>query len=203
LKDSLEQATDSLAEVAEQIKHLVRRVEKRRSHKLRNTLLIAGGAAAAAAAAMATRRLRQKRPMIVDAEIEVGVPVTTAYDQWTHFEEFPRFMEGVDEVKRLDDTLLHWGATIAGRHAEWDAKIVEQKRDRRITWESVDGKRTRGTVSFEPKGPARSRVRLHMSYQPDDTAEHVGSAIGLDSHRINADLARFRELVEGRYAKTP
>ena len=203
MKDSLEQATDSLAEVATQIKHLVRRVEKRRSHKLRNTLLLAGGGAALAAAAMATRRLRQKRPMIVDAEIEVGVPVTTAYDQWTHFEEFPRFMEGVDEVKRLDDTLLHWGATIAGRHAEWDAKIVEQKRDRRITWESVDGKRTRGTVSFEPKGPARSRVRLHMSYQPDDTAEHVGSAIGLDSHRINADLARFRELVEGRYAKTP
>lgn len=203
MKDSLEQATDSLAEVATQIKHLVRRVEKRRSHKLRNTLLLAGGGAALAAAAMATRRLLQKRPMIVDAEIEVGVPVTTAYDQWTHFEEFPRFMEGVDEVKRLDDTLLHWGATIAGRHAEWDAKIVEQKRDRRITWESVDGKRTRGTVSFEPKGPARSRVRLHMSYQPDDTAEHVGSAIGLDSHRINADLARFRELVEGRYAKTP
>ena len=203
MKDSLEHATDSLADVAAQIKHLVRRVEKRRSHKLRNTLLLAGGGAALAAAAMATRRLLQKRPMIVDAEIEVGVPVTTAYDQWTHFEEFPRFMEGVDEVKRLDDTLLHWGATIAGRHAEWDAKIVEQKRDRRITWESVDGKRTRGTVSFEPKGPARSRVRLHMSYQPDDTAEHVGSAIGLDSHRINADLARFRELVEGRYAKTP
>ena len=203
MKDSLEHATDSLADVAAQIKHLVRRVEKRRSHKLRNILLIAGGAAAVAAAAMATRRLRQKRPMIVDAEIEVGVPVTTAYDQWTHFEEFPRFMEGVDEVKRLDDTLLHWGATIAGRHAEWDAKILEQTRDRRITWESVDGKRTRGTVSFEPKGPARSRVRLHMSYQPDDAAEHVGSAIGLDSHRINADLARFRELVEGRYAKTP
>ena len=126
----------------------------------------------------------------------------TAYNQWTQFEEFPRFMEGVDEVKQLDDTLLHWAATIAGRHAEWDAKIIEQDPDRRITWESVDGKRTRGTVTFAAAGPERSRVRLHMSYRPDGTAEKVGSAIGLDSRRINADLARFRELIEGREVAT-
>jgi uncharacterized membrane protein len=208
--DSFEQAADSLAELAAQIKRMVVRAEKRRSHKLRNVLLVVGGAAGAGAAAVAARRMRQSawtshaagRQTSIDAEIEIGVPVTTAYNQWTQFEEFPQFMEGVDEVKQLDDTQLHWAATIAGRHAEWDAKIIEQKPDRRITWESVDGKRTRGTVTFEAKGPARSRVRLHMSYQPDSPAEQVGSAMGLDSRRIHADLARFRELIEKRQAAT-
>jgi uncharacterized membrane protein len=205
VKDSLEQAADSLAELAAHLKRTVSRVERRRSHKLRNTLLVAGGLGAAAAAMMLTRRGRRieaGEPTTVDAEIEVGVPVSTAYTQWTQFEEFPQFMEGVDEVKQLDDTLLHWAATISGRHAEWDAKIIEQQPDRRITWESVDGKRTRGTVTFAEAGPDRSRVRLHMSYRPDGTAERVGSAIGLDSRRIKSDLARFRDLVEGRQEAT-
>jgi len=205
VKDSLEQAADSLAELAAHLKRTVSRVERRRSHKLRNTLLAVGGLGAAAAAMMLTRRGRRiepGEPTTVDAEIEVGVPVSTAYNQWTQFEEFPRFMEGVDEVKQLDNTLLHWAATIAGRHAEWDAKIIEQQPDRRITWESVDGKRTRGTVTFVEAGPDRSRVRLHMSYRPDGKAERVGSAIGLDSRRINSDLARFRDLVEGRQEAT-
>lgn len=206
VRNSLVQAVDSLADLSEQIKKMVTRVERRRSHKLRNTLLIAGGAAGASAVAVfARRRLGTNAGMpsdatSVDAEIEVGVPVRTAYNQWTQFEEFPQFMEGVDEVKQLDNTLLHWAATISGRHAEWDAKIIEQQPDRRITWESVDGKRTRGTVTFAEAGPDRSRVRLHMSYRPDGTAERVGSAIGLDSRRINSDLARFRDLVENRQA---
>jgi len=212
LKDSLEQATDSLAELAAQLKRIVSRAEKRRrrGHKLRKALLVGGGIGAAAAVLMTwwRRGSRQdvassmSRPTSVDAEIEVGVPVATAYNQWTQFEEFPRFMEGVDEVTQLDDTLLHWAATIAGRRAEWDAKIIEQEPDRRITWESVDGKRMRGTVTFEPKGPERSRVRLHMSYQADGAAEKVGSAIGLDTRRVHADLARFRELIEGRQGAT-
>ena len=204
VKDSLEQAADSLGELAANLKRTVSRVERRRSHKLRNTLMVAGGAAGAAVLAMlARRRLKANAwtpsdATVVDAEIEVGVPVRTAYNQWTQFEEFPQFMEGVDEVTQLDDTLLHWAATISGRHAEWDAKIIEQQPDRRITWESVDGKRTRGTVTFSEAGPDRSRVRLHMSYRPDGAAERVGSAIGLDSRRINSDLARFRDLVEAR-----
>jgi uncharacterized membrane protein len=200
MKDSLEQATDTLAELAAQVKKTVARIERKRSHKLRNTLLAAGGIGVAAVAAFAAKRMGRTKTTSVEAEIEVGVPVTAAYTQWTQFEEFPRFMEGVDEVKKLDDSLLHWAATVAGRRAEWDAQILEQERDRRITWESVDGKRTRGTVTFEPKGPARSRIRLHMSYQADGAAEQVGSAIGLDSQRINGDLARFRELVEARNA---
>ncbi len=207
MKDSLDQVTDSLSELAGQLKRIASRVDRRQSHKVRNSLLMLGGVGAAAATAALWWRRREVAPSMsgpttVDAEIEVGVPVTTAYNQWTQFEEFPRFMEGVDEVKQLDDTLLHWAATIAGRHAEWDAKIIEQDPDRRITWESVDGKRTRGTVTFAAAGPERSRVRLHMSYRPDGTAEKVGSAIGLDSRRIHADLARFRDLIEGREVAT-
>ncbi len=203
-----------LAELAEQLKATYARAEKRRSHKLRNALLFGAGVGMVVAAVPSLREgLRSKlrrnqwapsEPKLttVDAEIEVGVPVATAYNQWTQFEEFPRFMEGVDEVKQLDDTLLHWAATVAGRHAEWDAKIIEQEPESRITWESVDGKRTRGTVTFEQAGPERSRVRLHMSYKPDGTAEQVGSAIGLDRRRIKGDLARFRDLIEGRTAAT-
>jgi uncharacterized membrane protein len=211
--NSLDQIADMLAELAGQLKRAVTRAEKKRSHKLRNSMVLVGGLGAAAAVVM--MRLRRgdqtsgewvdpatPQATSVDAEIEVGVPVTTAYNQWTQFEEFPRFMEGVDEVKQLDDTLLHWAATVAGKHAEWDAKIIEQEPDRRITWESVDGKRTRGTVTFEPQGPERSRVRLHMRFEPEGTAAKVGSAMGLDSRRIHADLARFRELVEGRQVET-
>ena len=204
MKDSLEQVTDSLSELAGQLKRIAARADRRRSHKLRNSLMVLGGVGAPAPAAVAWWR-RDESPLAatseatsVDAEIEVGVPVSAAYSQWTRFEEFPRFMEGVDQVKKLDDSLLHWEATVAGRHAEWDAKIVEQEQDRRIAWESVDGKRTRGIVTFEPKGAARSRIRVHMSYQPDGKAEVVGSAMGLDSRRVHADLARFRELVEQR-----
>jgi uncharacterized membrane protein len=209
-----------IAEAVIQLQKAGGRVKKRRFHKTRNVLLLLTGAGAVVAAVPSLRRSVTNKvrssgwesntwtahapttPRTIEQEIEVEAPVSTAYNQWTQFEEFPSFMEGVDEVKQLDDTLLHWAATVAGRHAEWDAKIIEQEPDRRITWESVDGKRTRGTVTFEAKGPERSRVRLHMSYEPDGKAERVGSAIGLDSRRIHADLARFRELVEGREAAT-
>ena len=139
---------------------------------------------------------------VIEEVIELAVPVQTAYNQWTQFEEFPRFMEGVDEVRQLDDTLLHWAATVAGKHAEWDAKIVEQEPDRRIVWESTDGKRTRGAVSFEQLDSSRSRIRLQMSYLAEGVGEQLGSTIGLDKRRVRGDLQRFRELVEERQGET-
>jgi uncharacterized membrane protein len=180
------------------------RVEKKRSHKLRNTLLVVGGVGGAAAVAAKTR-VHEKLPLgtgvaarTIDASIEVDVPVSTAYNQWTQFEDFPLFMEGVDHVQQLDDTRLHWVATVAGRKAEWNAKILEQHPDRQVSWISEDGKKTRGTVSFEPLAEGKTLVRLSMSYQAEGPAEQLGSAAGLDSRRVRADLERFKELIESR-----
>ena len=199
-------------------------VRKNRSHRVRNwvLLLVGGGLVVAAVPSLRSSLLKKLRgtgdnwapqewsdsragslSATIEHEIEVEVPVSTAYNQWTQFEEFPRFMEGVESVEQLDDTLLHWAATVAGKKAEWDAKIVEQVPDRRIVWESVDGKQTRGTVSFEPAGSAgRTRVRLEMSYQPEGVGEKVGSAVGLDQRRVRSDLERFRELIEGQQVES-
>jgi uncharacterized membrane protein len=189
------------------------RVEKKRSHKLRNVLLLlGGGAVAAGVAAPQTRRwlatrLGQlgggaPRPRTIDAEIELDVPVATAYNQWTQFEEFPHFMEGVEQVQQLDDTRLHWVASVGRKRAEWDAKILEQHPDEQISWISEDGKKTRGTVSFESRGQSRTLVRLSMSYQAEGLREAVGSAAGLDSRRVRGDLERFKQLIEDRRRET-
>jgi len=181
---------------------VVHRVEKKQSHKLRNTLLVLGGVGGAVAAAIPLRKklptLSGTTPRSIDASIEVNAPVSTAYNQWTQFEDFPLFMEGVDHVQQLDDTRLHWVATIAGKRAEWDAKILEQHPDRQISWISEDGKKTRGTVTFEPRGESKTLVRLSMSYQAEGPAEALGSAAGLDTRRVQGDLQRLKELIESR-----
>jgi uncharacterized membrane protein len=183
------------------------RVEKKRSHRLRTTLLVVGGGAAAVGLLRSRGRIRDRlsgragsspSPRTIDEAIEVEVPVATAYNQWTQFEDFPLFMEGVDHVQQLDDTRLHWVATIAGHKAEWDAKILEQHPDRQISWISEDGRTTRGTVSFEPSGPSATLIRLSMSYQAEGPAETLGSASGLDKRRVRGDLERFKELIETR-----
>jgi uncharacterized membrane protein len=195
-------------EVDKMVKSLDRawsRVEKKRSHKLRNFLLLLGIGGGAAAAAMPQVRNKVSGPLplgttprTIDESIEVNVPVSTAYNQWTQFEDFPLFMEGVDHVQQLDDTRLHWVATVAGKKAEWDAKILEQHPDRQISWISEDGKKTRGTVTFEPRGESKTFVRLSMSYQAEGTAEALGSAAGLDTRRVRGDLERFKDLIESR-----
>jgi uncharacterized membrane protein len=187
------------------LRHAWGRAEKKRSHKLRNTMLVLGGGAAAAGAAL---KLRGRVPgahsangtgiSTIDESIEVGVPVSTAYNQWTQFEEFPLFMEGVDDVQQRDDTRLHWVATIGGRTAEWDAKILEQHPDKQISWISEDGKKTRGTVSFEPIGEGKTLIRLSMSYKAEGPVEQLGSAAGIDAKRIRGDLGRFKSLIESR-----
>ena len=188
-------------------------VQGKRSHKLRNGLLLAAGAGAAATVASSDARAKLG-PMLGDLQstlgatsvvqetIEIEVPVTTAYNQWTQFEQFPQFMTGVDEVRQLDDTRLHWVASIGGRRVEWDAKIVEQHPDRQISWASEDGRTTRGTVSFEPLGEGRTLVSLSMSYRLADARERLGSAAGLDRRRVRGDLRRFKDLVESRGAET-
>jgi uncharacterized membrane protein len=200
-----------LASMTDNLQEALGRAKKKRSHRLRNTLLVLGGGATAVGLvqsrgwlgtrASALRRDRSSARTI-DEEIEVGVPVATAYNQWTQFEDFPLFMEGIDHVQQLDDKRLHWVATVAGRTAEWDAKILEQHPDRQISWISEDGKKTRGTVSFEPRGPAATLIRLSMSYKAEGPAEVLGSASGLDKQRVRADLERFKELIESRGAES-
>ena len=183
------------------------RVEKKGSHKLRTTLLVLGGVGGAVAVVVKTRA-HEKLPVggrsarTVEVSKEVNVPVSVAYNQWTQFEDFPLFMEGIEHVQQLDDTRLRWVANIAGRKAEWDAKILEQHPDRQISWISQDGKKTRGTVTFEPRAEDKTLVRLSMSYQAEGPLEQLGSAAGLDLHRVQGDLERFKELVEARGAES-
>ena len=157
-----------------------------------------GGAKDATGSLAGTISLPRGGQMRIEEQLDLDVPVSTAYNQWTQFEEFPFFMEGVDEVRQLDDETLRWVASIGGQRAEWEAKIVEQVPDERIVWESTDGKETRGSVDFEPLESSGSRIRLTMTYTPEGVLQKVGSAAGLDARRVRGDLQRFKELIESR-----
>jgi uncharacterized membrane protein len=182
-------------------------VKGTRSHALRNTLLLTG---LGGGLGLVLRKRGTSMPSfgsgttpsVLESSIEVGVPVSTAYNQWTQFEKFPQFMRGVEEVRQLDDTRLHWVVSVDGRRAEWDAKILEQHPDRQISWVSEDGKKNRGTVTFESLGENRTLVRLSLGYEAEGFVEAVGSAAGLDRRRIEDDLVRFKELIEGRGTET-
>ena len=140
-------------------------------------------------------------PKIEDS-IEVNVPVTTAYNQWTQFEEFPRFMEAVEEVRQLDDTHLRWAAEIAGKRQEWEAEITEQRPDERVAWRSTSGTHNAGVVSFEPVDGSRTRVTVQMEYEAEGLAQRAGGALGVPERQVKQDLERFKELIEGRGAET-
>jgi uncharacterized membrane protein len=138
----------------------------------------------------------------IEKSIEVNAPATTVYNQWTQFEEFPRFMEGVKEVRQLDDKRLHWKAEIAGKDEEWDAEITEQIPDQRISWRSLGGAKNVGMVSFDPVDANRTRVTLRLDYDPQGVVETVGSALGILSARVQGDLERFKQFIESRGAET-
>ncbi|GAA3666487.1 SRPBCC family protein [Nocardioides ginsengisoli] len=139
----------------------------------------------------------------IEKTVTVDVPVRTAYDQWTQFESFPRFMEGVEEVRQLDDKRLHWRAEIAGVRREWDAEIVDQTPDERITWRALDGTKNAGTVSFAPVESGRStRVTLRMELEPEGAVEKIGDALKIIDRRTAGDLDRFKDFIEARGAQT-
>ncbi len=139
---------------------------------------------------------------LVEKSIEVALPVTTVYNQWTQFEEFPQFMEGVERVTQLDDTRLHWVAEIAGAKREWDAEIVDQQPDERIAWRSISGAGNGGIVTFQPVGAEATRVNLQMEFEPEGLAETIGDKLGFVSKRAEGDLKRFKSFVESRGAET-
>jgi len=138
----------------------------------------------------------------VTKSIDVNVPVRTAYDQWTQFESFPRFMDGVEQVQQLDNTRLHWRAKIGGKEKEWDAKITEQQPDQRIAWTSTSGAQNAGVVTFHRLGDDQTRVTLQMDFDPEGFVENVGDAIGVPERRVEGDLKRFKEFIESRGSAT-
>ena len=138
----------------------------------------------------------------IEKSIEVNAPVQQVYNQWTQFEEFPNFMEGVQEVRQLTDRKLFWRAKVGGKEKEWQAEITEQLPDRQISWRSLDGAPNAGTVTFHSSGPDKTQVTLRMEWQPEGPVEKVGEALGMDSRRVEGDLKRFRDFIEKRRVAT-
>jgi len=134
--------------------------------------------------------------------IDVNVPVRVAYDQWTQFEDFPRFMDAVESVKQQDDKRLHWRAKVGGKVQEWDAEIYQQVPDQVIAWRSIAGARNEGTVRFQPLGQDKTRIELELHWEPEGVIERVGDVLGADDLRVQGDLNRFKEFVESRGAPT-
>ncbi len=134
--------------------------------------------------------------------IEVDVPVRVAYDQWTQFEEFPKFMDAVERVEQLNDTTLRWTAEIAGKTKTWTAKITEQEPDQRIAWTSIEGAKNAGVVTFHRLDDRKTRVALQLDVEPEGPVESVGDALGLVRRQAKGDLERFKEFVEGRGVAT-
>ncbi|TYC23286.1 SRPBCC family protein [Micromonospora sp. MP36] len=138
----------------------------------------------------------------VEKSIEVDVPVSTAYNQWTQFEEFPRFMGGVHEVRQLDDQRMHWVAEIGGVKREWDAKVLEQVPDRKVAWAATSGATNAGAVHFQPIGTDRTQVRLCMEYEPEGLVEQAGDKLHIVEKRAEADLEKFKSYIESRGIET-
>ena len=138
----------------------------------------------------------------VEKSVEVNVPVRVAYNQWTQFEEFPKFMEGVEEVRQGDDRHLHWVAEFGGSRHEWDAEIVEQHPEERVAWRNTTGKDNAGVVTFHKLDDSKTRVAVQMDYVPEGIKEKIGSALSFDERRVKGDLERFKEFIEGRGAET-
>ncbi|HSF69053.1 MAG TPA: SRPBCC family protein [Nitrospira sp.] len=139
---------------------------------------------------------------VIEKSIEINVPVRAAYNQWTQFEEFPKFMEGVKQVKQIDDTHLHWKAEIGGKEKEWDAEITEQIPDERIAWRNRNGAKNAGVVTFHRLSDSKSKVMLQMEYDPEGVVENVGDTMGVVSQRVLGDLERFKQYIESRGHET-
>lgn len=134
----------------------------------------------------------------VEKTIAVSVPVRTAYDQWTQFEEFPQFLGGVREVRQLDDRRLHWVAEIAGVRREWEAEIIEQVPDQKVAWAATDGATNAGAVFFSPIDDSQTLVRLHLEYEPEGLVEQAGDKLGIVGRQAEGDLERFKKYIESR-----
>lgn len=134
--------------------------------------------------------------------IDVNAPLGAVYNQWTQFEEFPCFMEGVVEIRQQGPRTLFWRVNVGGKDKQWEAKVLEQVPDTRIVWESVDGTQNRGMIAFEPMDDERTRITLTMEYEPEGFLERAGDALGIPSSQVEGDLERFKDFIEKRELET-
>jgi uncharacterized membrane protein len=134
----------------------------------------------------------------VKESVEVNVPVSTAYNQWTQFEEFPSFMENVESVTQLDDSHLRWIAEVGGKRQEWKAEITQQVPDEIIAWRSTEGQENAGSVRFESLGADSTKIDVTLTWEPEGIVEAAADRIGISERALSVDLGRFKELVESR-----
>ena len=132
----------------------------------------------------------------INGSIEVEVPVNVAYNQWTQFEEFPRFRENDESVTQLDDTHLRWVAEIGGKREEWKAEITHQEPDKVVAWRALEGRENAGRVEFEPLGPDRTRIDVTMTWEPEGILEAAADKVGVSDRAVKVDLERFKDLIE-------
>ena len=138
----------------------------------------------------------------IEQSIEVQAPVSTVYNQWTQFESFPQFMEGVDRVDQLSDTMTHWVTSIGGVSREFDAKITEQHPDERVAWTSVEEPHQAGVVTFHRLSPDTTKVMVQLDFEPEGLLETAGDKLGIVKHRVKGDLERFKDFIESRGSET-
>ncbi|MCT9931030.1 SRPBCC family protein [Planotetraspora sp. A-T 1434] len=138
----------------------------------------------------------------IEHSVDVNVPIRTAYNQWTQFESFPEFMEGVESVKQIDDTRTDWVVEIAGVRREFEAEITEQHPDERVAWRSLDRPRQAGVVTFHRLSDDTTRVTLQMEYDPEGFAEKAADTLQIVRLRVRGDLERFKDFIESRGGET-
>jgi uncharacterized membrane protein len=163
-------------------------------------------AALAVGGMMLSKQMKKNRASGMESSIvetiEVNVPVRTAYNQWTQFEEFPQFMASVKEIRQLDDKHLHWKANVAGEEKEWDVEITEQIPDKRIAWRSTSGVPNGGVATFHKISDNLTRVAVQMDYQPEGPMEKLGDAFGAVRMELRGNLQKFKEMMEARGKET-
>ena len=138
----------------------------------------------------------------IEKSIEVDAPIATVYDQWTQFEEFPSFMQGVEEIRQLDDRHVHWTVEFGGSHHEWDAEITEQIPEERVAWRNTDGKDNAGVVTFHKIDDETTRIMVQMDWAPEGLKEKLGTSLNFDDRRMEGDLERFKQLIESQGGAT-
>src|SRR5918993_719594 len=165
----------------------------------RPVLLDTGRRRASGASRIGASWAREKGDIMatkVEKSVVVDVPVETAYNQWTQFEEFPHFMGGISEIRQLDDTTLHWVAEIGGVKRQWQAKILEQVPNQKVAWAATEGATNAGAVYFAEAGAGRTTVRLELEYEPEGVVETIGDKLGIVERRVQADLEKFKSFIE-------